>query len=943
MPTLLRFHFAQSGSHSTALTMFLRASAFQPSTWAEVEDALASRKDALRASDPIIADIMSFTNFPTRCIDATVPDGERPTKQLSRSSVTPAGDAAPNPRLKRGNMQIDDILGLGRVDLESESFVRRYNDDQPAPNAIPSLPACRGSGVPDGDEEFLPLPGALNPSSSDFNPVQYLSRLHVGSSVADLKSGLVTLSDVANNLFKIDDDLRASAHAHLALASSEVVEARRSAQSSLEHSKLLQPFAGGSNQLEIAGRTLDEKYGHILRRQTRIDTLKRVLKVVGRFGWILQLPSTLRTVGDADIQNIEDAVRQVLRAQEWRSAQDTAAGPARAWMDAELEDGLDTFVSAIERRLSTAAAGDQKNIARLIDVLELLNREKCVESALAARLASAKELLRSAGRTSAVSALVRARVGAGSGTGDAVELMSRMSNSFVDGLGEFWDLARIVASRPRWSDTVDLMLPTLVTAYAESVRSALLTDSRIVSHDAALEVGRAQRRAQHELGVPGAYLRMLDEVSSQVVELHLSSLARALRSSAATVTRLCVEDGSVGSKLSALTKALVEETVVEAKDLLHMDIDRTTSDEQGARSSSAFWHEDLESVETRGHPSGSNIEALALTCVRVPEYIALALKDILNEKSRGPQIVVGSMASSSLLSNTASSQTGSEAAQNSGSHSSKHVTSDAHGSLVLGAARCCIEFVDEGGVDSIFQLVRNSLHVHQMVSRKRRLRKRKDTVKKRIQVVMIEALKFYSRKLSPEVRWSVRRVAELRSAEGMRTSQSVEIESASAQAMEVLLNVSLAVCRARHLGARSQELGLVEKQLTEQVAEVLVSSMSGSSGRSDMAAQIWVDVSFLIAVLCDRSALHGAATDRAKNSFLQALSLASEAVRRAGVAFGKPEEETLRKEAVAPSVARSRIMIQAMRANDHKRSVPSSAWVHNAMTETIRLATAPPP
>lgn len=923
--------------------MFQRPSAFQPSTWAEVEDALASRKDALRASDPIIADIMSFTNDPARCIDATVPDGKRPTKQLSRKSFTPAGDVAPNPRVKRGNMQIDDILGLGRVDLESESFVRRYNDDQPAPNAIPSLPVCRGSGVPEGDDEFLPPPGALNPSSSDFNPMQYLSRLHVGSSIADLKSGLTTLSDVANNLRKMDDDLRASAHAHLALASSEVAEARRSAQSSLGHSKLLHSFAGESNQLKVAGLTLDEKYGHILRRQTRIDTLKRVLKVVGRFGWILQLPSTLRTVGDADIQTIENTVRQVLRAQEWRSAQDTAVGPARAWIDAELEDGLDTFVSTVERRLSTAAAGDQKNIARLIDALELVNREKCVETALAARLASAKELLRSAGRTSAVSALVRARVGASSGAGDAVERMARMSNSFVDGLGEFWNLARLVASRPQWSDTVDLMLPTLVTAYAESVRSALLTDSHIVSHEAALEVGRAQRRVRQELGVPGVYLRMLDEVSSQVVELHLSSLARALRSSAATLTRLCVEEGSVGSKLSALTKALVEETVVEAKDLLHMNIDRSSSGDQGVGSSSAFVREDRKPDGTGGDPTGSNIEALALTCVKVPEYVALALKDVLSDKSRGPQIIVGSMASSSLLSNTASSQTGSEAAQTSGSHSSKHVISDAHGSFVLGIARCCIEFVDDGGVDSIFELVRDTLHVHQVVPWKPRLRKRRDTVKKRVQAVMIETLKFYSRKLSPEVRWSARRVAELRSAEGMRTSQSVEIESASAQAVEVLLNVSLAVCRARHLGARSQELGLVEKQLTAQVAEVLVSSMSGSSGRSDMAAQIWVDISFLIAVLCDRSAPNGAATDRAKDSFLQALSMASDAVRRAGVAFGKPEEETLRKEAVAPSVARSRIMIQAMRTSDHRRIVPSSVWVHNAMAETIRLATVPPP
>lgn len=925
--------------------MFQRASAFQPSTWAEVEDALASRKDALRASDPIIADILSFTNAPMRCIDAAVPDAKRPTK-LSRASSALVGEVPPTPRVKRGNMQIDDILGLGRVDLESEAFVRRYNIEQPAPNAIPTLPVYRpGNAGAEGDEEFLPPPGALNPSSKDFNPVQYLSRLHTGSTVDDLTSGLTTLSDVSNNLRQVDDDLRASAHANLALASSVVAQARLSAQSSIGASKLLcSASAVKSNPLTVSGRTLDEKYGHILRRQSRIDTLKRVLKVVGRFGWILQLPSTLRAVGGADIQRIEDAARQVLRAQQWRIAQDTAVGPARAWIDAELEGGLDAFVATIERRLSTAAAGDQKNIARLVDVLELVEREKCVETALSARLATAKEMLRSAGRTSAVSALVRARVGAASGAGDAVELMTRMSNAFVDGLGEFWDLARVVASRPRWSDKVDLMLPTLVTAYAESVRSALLSDSHFVSHDAALEVGRAQRRVQQELGVPVVYLRMLDEVCSQVVELHLSSLARALRSSASTIARLCLEDGTVGSQLPGLSKALVEETVSEAKDLMHMDIDRSRKGVgRGDDGSSGLSHEERKSDEAGGDVTDSNLEALALTCVRVPEYVVYALRDILTERSRGQQIIVGSMASSSLLSNTASSQTGSEAAQNSGGHSSKQMISDAHGSFVLGTARCCIEFVDDGGVDSIFELVHGSLHANQVVQWKGRLRRRKDTVKKRIHAVMIETLKVYSKRLSPEVRWSARRVAELRSAEGMRTSQSVEIESASAQAVEVLLNMSLAVCRARRLGARTQELSLVEKLLTEQVAEVLLSSMTGSSGRSDMAAQIWVDISYLIAVLCDRSAPHGAATDKAKDSFLDALSLASEAVRRAGVVFGKPEEETLRNEAVAPSVARSRIMVQAMRPNGRKRSVPSSLWVHNAMRETIRLATAPPP
>jgi Exocyst complex component Sec5 len=934
-----------------AAPTYHRGSAFQPSTWAEVEDAAASRKDTTsRTSDPIIPEIIAFTNSPARCVDAA-PDVHRSAPALPKaSSARPLGRSSnsahsrasngggseelgvrhlpPTPvvrRQKRGALQMDDLLGLGRVDLESEAFVRRYTFDHPAPTAVPKLPAWQPSNAECDSGGAAPgVATVLNPCCQDFNPALYLSRLHADTSLAELRAGVDTLSGVSTSLRRGADEMRAAAHASLALAAVVVEQTRRSVHSAAGFAKLSESITSDCSQFNRAGAALDEKYRHILDRQTRIDTLKRVLRVVRRFNWLLTLPATLRSDGDSDVKRVEEAAQQLARAKEWTGVQDSAVGPARVWIQRELDDGLEEFVSCLEKRLSRAATGDRAHLARLVKVLESVGREYVVEVALGARLGAARELLVNAGRKGAVGAIVRARVGDVGGQGDVVELMTRVSSAFIDGLTEFWDLARVVVSRPKWGDLVDLMLPTLVNDYAEAVRSALLAESQLVTRDAALEIGRAQRRAVREVRVPAAYLSPLDEVASQVVDMHLSSLTRAAKASAGSIARASFEGESFGTQLLVLTRALVHETVAEARDLVGMESSRRGGAAAGGPPGGVG-----------GETPDSHVEALANACVRIPEYVVHALRELVTERSRGPHILNGSLASSSLRSTAASSQTASEAAQTSTSQTSVAAASDAYGSAVMGTARCCGEFVEGGGIAAVCEMVKELVWSS-------RLERRKQSVTKRIRTVRLETVKVYARRLSPEVRWSARRIAELRSAEGLRTSQSMEIDSASAQAVEVLLNVCLAVCRAHHLGARVEELNLVEKQLTEQVADVLLSSMGSSSGTTDMAAQIWVDISFLTAVLGDAGGGHLGAS-KARDGFAQALSMASAAVRRSGFAFGTAEEETLRGEAVEPSVTRARMLRQAMRADGGRRELPSSQWVRSAMEATIRLAVESPP
>lgn len=939
--------------------MLHRTAVFEPSTWAEVEDAAASGKDTTSRSDRIIPEIISFTNCSARCSDGTIPSPTRasslPHRAAPPSAATgaaagasgPAAPALPPPpaarRHKRGAAQMDDLLGLGRVDLHAGAFARRYTAEHPAAHAVPRLPVRCAAETVDapGEAETAAIASVLNPASPQFRAELYVSRLHGETPLEDLRGGRELLDDVVESAERDAAQERVDAHAKLALAAAVVDQARRSAHAPPGFSNLIRSVNmgassgeairfgrhGSGEQFAATGAALDEKYRGILDRQKRIECLQHVLDVVRRFGWLLTLPDKLRAAWKADVAAVEEVASLLKRAKEWKDAQDAPIGPARIWIQSQIDLALDDFVSGMERRISHANVDDHANLACFVNILQLIGREKTVNAALNVRLASAREALLKVGAVSNVGGhSMRSRRKTVGGCEDMANVMPRLSNAFVSGLQNVWDLAQIVNARGRWGEVVAKVVPALVDEYTECVRKLLLSGPRLESRAAALEIGRAQRRAVRDVRVPQQYLSSLHELVMQVVDVHLSSLTRAVKLSAASVARTCFEAGTVTTQLPIVARVLVSETIEEARALVSIQL---SPEEAGADSAGGA------EEKKEHHGADGNLQKLAISCVRVPEFIVQTLRELVFERSRGTHVVSSSRASSSLRSLAASSNTPSEAAPTSIGQTS---VVESYGHSVLATARCCSEFIDGAVTNMICDEVKGLVWSQALDAQHQ-------SVTKRLRAAMFESVKIYTKRLCPEVRWSARRIVELRSAEGLRTSLSMEIDSASAQAVEVLLNVCLAVCRARQLGSKRGEVALIEKQLVEQVAEVLASSMSWAnstgSGTSDMAAQIWVDISFLMTVLNDSKGLLG--SGKANDLFAQAQDMASTALRHTGVSFGAAEEETLRRIAIDPSVKRANLMKQAISGRAVERELPASFWVRNAMTETIRLAVDLPP
>jgi Exocyst complex component Sec5 len=901
------------------------AIAFEPSTWAEVDDAATSRKAAVAPHDPMVAKIVSFTDCPMRCVDGEIPDlrqrgyGHSQAHKIHRTSVVttshqhdssphsakfqPAAvrhlHAPPAARSKRNPMMIGDLLGLGRVDLESQTLVRRYPSDFAIAKPVPPFPVIVDKESSDR------VSGVINPSSASFRPIHYLARIHCKTSLADFQSALSNLTAMSDSLNEQASALRATSHSRLALAAKAVEQTRRSALATDSFSELFESMQG-ENQLAAADVALDEAYRHIVDRQRRIDRLKHVLAVVNRYSWLFELPVSLRDAGKADIRVIEQNALLYGRAREWVKAQEgrSFVSIGNDWIVRELEDGIQEFVKSIEQRLSTFSTTDRPYVTRLVDVVESIGHDNVVESALNTRMSFARDSLGKAGRVGPVSAVLRARVGGGGQT-DAFDLISRMSRAFVDGLEQFWDLAHVASTRSKWNDVVSLLLPSFVSEYAEQVRLVLLQDVRMVTREAALDIVRSYSRASKEVRVPPAHLGPLRDVMMEIVDVHVSNLCRSVKASASDLGRTCFENNTVGALLPHLAYSLAEQAVGEVHDLIELG-------NTGLKSR-------LENVH--GQESESNAVVLGTLCATIPELIADTLRKMILEKiQQGNPLAPGSSAGSRQIL-MAPSRT---------SHDSIPFTTgqNAYASCIMGTARYCGSIFENEIVQQICRLASEQLGV-------RSLEKTQSHVLGRLRTTRQEAIQIYCEHQFPEVRWSAQRIAEMRSCEGLRTSQSMEVDSASPQAVEVLLNICLAVCRAREDGGTRIEIELVQRELLGQIANALNGIMASNDKSLDMAAQIWVDITFIAAVASDqRGSSHTAR--KAVDGLLNARQAAVDAVKRAGFPFSTAEEENLRRTAVSPSVQRARLMRQTMDGNGPTTAPPNAAWVRDVMTQTLR-------
>jgi hypothetical protein len=405
--------------------------------------------------------------------------------------------------------------------------------------------------------------------------------------------------------------------------------------------------------------------------------------------------------------------------------------------------------------------------------------------------------------------------------------------------------------------------------------------------------------------VPPAHLGPLRDVMREVVEMHVSTLCRAVKASAKDLAKSCFESYTVGSQLPYLAYSLAEQAIGEVHDLIHPECPSTRH----------------HSETVHGRDSGSNAAAFGTLCARVPELIADALRALIVEKGHHGNVSVARSNSESRqilipLSRTSDNSLPFPPGQSS------------YSSCILGTARYCGCVIENDIVGHISRLARDQLGV-------RSLEKTQAHVIGRLRATRQEAIQIYCGHQFPEVRWSAVRIAEMRSREGLRSSQSMEVDSASPQAVEVLLNLCLAVSATREDGATAVEVDLVQRELLGHIADALKCEMESNEGGLDMAAQIWVDITFITTIVSDLRGSNFTART-VVDGLLNARQSAVDAVKKAGFPFSTAEEENLRRTAVAPSVQRACLMRQAMDGSGPVSAPPSAAWVRDVMTQTLR-------
>lgn len=888
------------------------AAAFEPSTWAEVEDAINSRKPHLLAHDGVLQEILCFAEHLPTCVDAdlcsTSASAHHGTDAISdpRTDARAAGKRARMCAIDRGLLacvsgskcgpskrqvtQIEDLLGLGRVDLETQSLVRRYSVSHvPERSSVPLIvPACC-------DESSSVCP-AIDPSSSDFQASQYLQQVHKETSFHEFCVALPRLAETSAALGSLADSRCGTARPTIEVAASAVERIRRSAASGSSAF----PFASFSESRALFSNTeeaLNIRYRDIIRRQQRVEVLRRALTVVENFRWVFQLPLELRSATLHDAKELEQLARQCVRAREWVHAQESMPVASSRWIRSELDSAQDSFVGMLRSGLSSPLVPSPAQIASSVAALELLDQEDAVASALATRLNRAKMQLRKAGRECVGQGCPAVLSG---GSSQPRSPVAQLSDSFVEGLRQFWDLARVIALRRKWSDSIDVMLPSLVSDYVGLARQCLSANGNCSTRDVANDIARVCDVASSDFGVPSTSLGSLQELMHEIVDRYVSIVSRSLKNAAGHLAQEFMCGNLDSDRLPRVCLALIRKAVDDISGVL-------------GRNSST--------------PSGvvdANALAIATACIRTPELVAVDLQNRLREL-----VSQDAFESSELLSrSTATKNLGQPEAQR--TQFQAETVPDRVARTAIGVAKCCNHFLTEGVYETMADTIRKTVNARGV----QRAYHRGLGV---LQDVAHEAIRIAGKQLSTELVVSARRLGQYRQANDADPPVSMDVDTASPEAVELVLNLCISSARARGLGAGPRETELLERAMCSETLRDLRDSILEDGGkRCERPAQVWTDIVFVsefIAAVRLTANAPSIAEDLGRSR-----DRAAELVRESGFAFGTAEEETLRKKAVQPTLERARVLLQSMRAADTPPDTPQSPWVRGAMMKALKAS-----
>lgn len=841
--------------------------AFEPSTWAEVEEAAASGKPSARVTNALATRVWAFTDAPERaiapegCLRPAVREASslaatrtkswpkpfaalKPESKASDDEPTPLPNAhlnLPRPplsRSKRNPLQFEDLLGLGRVDIDAQALVRRYTQ-----------PSTSSASVATERTAFPPLPVApspVNPSCADFDPEHYISRVHRATPLEDLRKGLGNLSDVAAALDARADAMRAETYSSIALSAATFENTRHFMHQYSPFVKRTTSPAVTDQKFAEAEAVLITKYQGVLERERQVERLQNVLSVVKRFQWLFVLGSRLRTAAGEGILSIEDAIREYLRGCQWLEVQDGTV-PGMQRIEKDIKQGFEVLIEAISARLSTGIAS-RSDISRMVAVLTTVRREHIVDDALTRRMQFALDGLEKESRVFAVSNALS--VG-GRSESDAAELASRTSMAFVEGLSHFWQLARVVAGgQERWMQLVDNLLQEIVHEYADGVRASLMGDVHLITREAVLHVVNARTRALMETGVPRSHLGPVTEVTFAVTDAFVTSIARAMKNSAEHVALSCVQAGTVRTHAARLVCAVAMEAVAQVEDIVLAPADSTSS--LGSSQVSAGVggvYGSSSSVESSAH-------MLTMACIRSPAVLASELGELLSQGQDSIQLAV---ACSDLLDDVV----------------------DRVCARVRSAIGCDDSFIAELEIETVTL----------------------------IQGTREQAVRRYVELVSPRLVQTAKQVGTFpgdKHCDGSERPVGMTVNGISACARELALELVLMAVKAQRNGAGAETLSSMLAQIIENTGFALKAAMvSAEHVAAHHAAQVWVDASYLSALLKD-------AAPGSREGFAKAREHAARAVMAAGYPFGAAETESLSETVVNPGVRRAYLVRQAL-------------------------------
>lgn len=513
------------------------------------------------------------------------------TKTYQRDT---ADTPPPSRRQKRPDLHFDDLLGQGRVDIDTQSFMRRH-----VAVAI-QLPSTGG--------------GLINPCSESFDPRFYLAKLHKDSSREALEEGVRLLQNFKERLCVRTDAFRREKFVIAALVEAwfKAIKADLRPQSPFHDPKVA---ALKEAQFIAAADMLRKRYDAVLEREARVVRLQRTMGIYKRYAWIFETASNMNSAaGGTDAAAMENAAAEYLRTMKWLNAQD---GARLSIIRDHLTRAFDALIEAIVMRLS-AVHTSRADTARLVNVLTSVRREGVLSDALEKRWTAASEGLEKAVRA------VDVVVGAADVRTDAsvTEFVVRTSNSFWGGLSHVWRLGKVLMVHDRWLRSVDGHIMRLCEAYAGVVREHVLQYVHLLSKDAVKEIAGVRARAESELQIPETCLGPLEEVCIEVLENFLRSLSGAVKSGAEYVAIQAVKTDTVGAHAARLLCSVVTEALSQVEGGLFRGKEIEDKAISTAGSDGAASEDGAEVTECK-----TSVDILGDSCAEAPAIFVRIVRD----------------------------------------------------------------------------------------------------------------------------------------------------------------------------------------------------------------------------------------------------------------------------------------------------------------------------